>query len=221
MLNQLKKVVAVGFALLASVFVSPSQAAPITYNVTLTVTSPPGYSEDGPPLANPPTIGSVYKIRLTVDDSVLLTDGISMPGLVLGFRAKIDQTIWDMNQDSDFAGFRGPCYGRDSCTDEEWDMWGMPSDYLGFDVVDGKVVGLRGGVFGDLDFPFIDFDGNTFASLSGFAAGEDELVEVALNGTLAIELAPSAVPEPGTLLLSALGLVGVIGLVRRRTARLA
>jgi len=152
-----------------------------------------------PPLEapHPFNIGDGFSARLTVDDSILATDGPVNAGKVTNFYAQIGLSTWDQNNPSDFSGFRGPCYGPIVCTPAQDAIWGLGSEFLGFEVLNHQVVGLWGGVFGSSDFPWIDFLGGQFSSVPhywiddlGFRRGQDVAVQGALR-----------VPEPNTLAL--------------------
>lgn len=117
-------------------------------------------------------IGNRYLGSFTVDDALLLHDGLNQPGSLNAFRVQFEDVIWDMNDPALFGGFRGP------------NGFGLTP---GFDVLGGQVVNLRGGIFGRGDFPFIDFsvDSRLGAFSSASQAG-------AFGGTMSV----ARVPEP-------------------------
>lgn len=194
-----------------------AHATPITYEITLK-TSHVFYPDrlDDRVIKHEPKIGDKFTMRLKIDDSLLKKEGSQEVGLVLSFKAQIDKNVWQLNKPGD-ATFRGPCehWNRD-CSDEEWDKWGLGSDYFGFSVSSGKITSLFGGVIGsEGDEPFIDFWGDHFTSLTYFEAEpvvgvDDPVAVVALNGSLEFR----AIPEPTTFALFG---IGALALMRRRT----
>lgn len=101
-------------------------------------------------------VGNKYFGFLLVDDGILEEDGLNKKGELTQFWLRIEDYYWSMNLPdplSDFEGFRGPD--------------GLGSSSPGFDVVNGNIVNLRGGVYGQLDTPAVDFSNsgaNTFST---------------------------------------------------------
>jgi hypothetical protein len=196
---------------LGSAFATTASAAAIAFKATFTVDSiyaSPDYLPGT--LVSPPVTGEKYYAYIKVDDSILWSDGPANAGEVLAFSSQIGSSVWNPDLPwsivNDFAGFRGPCYGPISCTPEQYGIWGLGSEFLGFDVVNGAATGLRGGVFGAADFPYIDFLGDRFSSSSRFLVDPDLVgngvyEEFGLQGTLALQ----RIPEPGSVVLFAIG----------------
>ncbi|MBI2216470.1 MAG: hypothetical protein HYU51_04155 [Candidatus Rokubacteria bacterium] len=165
--------------LLAFVSVGTAHATPITHLVTFD------------------TVTETFLGVFAVDDAILALAGTNLPGAVSAFRVEMRESVWDLDlasPASDFSGFRGPIPGE-PCTACLF----APSP--GFDVLDGAIVGLRGGVFGPSDFPFVDF------LVDGFSALPRPGSEL-IGGTMSIFRVAS--PPAGVLLLA-----GVLVLVAR------
>jgi hypothetical protein len=145
------------------------------------------------------SVGDVYWGTFTSDDSVLLMDGDEVPGLFSAFRVQLGGLVWDMSDaGSAFSGFRGPLvYGGSASL-------GAPSP--GVRVSGGEIVDLYGGVHGSDDIPFVDFGGvNDFLAYDG---------AVQLAGSLTV----APIPEPSTLVLLGLCVVGLFVITRLRQA---
>jgi hypothetical protein len=222
-LQTLSAGVVAGVIILATLM-TDARANPINYEIVLTVDQVVQFHHLND-LLNPPAVGSQYRGTLQVDESVLSEDGKSMPGLILGFNAVMGATSWNPdlpNSNSlvggnDFAGFRGPCYSQErQCSDSQSAQWGLWSLYLGFDVQNGAVTNLWGGVYGSGDQTFIDFNGDRFMAMAMYDAKPEYLLSHIFQqqtfGTLTI----NRIPEPSTALLFALGLFGVFSFGRKR-----
>jgi hypothetical protein len=96
--------------------------------------------------------GNVYYGAFAIDSAILETDGLGKPGDLGFFVIKMEDNIWGYNFpiNNSFRGFRGPIPDCPSSA-----CLGALSP--GFDVVDGEITSLRGGVFGSGDVPFVDF----------------------------------------------------------------
>lgn len=194
---------------------APASAALIPYRFTITAQHI--YEDYGGGAQS----GQTYEGRLLVDDSILATDGPANAGRPVDFWLQIGPGIWDQNfpvneppHGSEFLGFRGPCYNPDlHCTAEQGAIWGLGSEFLGFEVLNGTIVGLWGGIFGQTDAPFVDFNGTSVwvAVRSLMTTG---LPRDYADFSGAIYVAPVAEPQ-GTALLM-LGLVSGAFLVLRR-----
>lgn len=176
----------------------PAYGTPIDFQVRLTVasTSVVDYHETH---SSVPPLGEQFFALVTVDNSILQTNGAQVPGIVLGFRAEMGSIIWDMQKPmglgNDFRGFRGPC---NDTTPDPNGYWHLNSKCLGFTVENHEVTGLLGGVWGPGDWTFIDFHGDRYnaqASFDGIGPGNGPVSRN--EGPLDIAL----VPEPSTLVL--------------------
>lgn len=204
-------------------------AIPITYQIKFTALTGSVTTSTYPDPIGSPTnqvedaAGKVYFGLFAVDDEVLSTDGIGKPGNLDFFYIQMEDNIWGYNSaaDNSFVGFRGPNPGDPSCTSTGCLFAPSP----GFDVVNGTITNLRGGVFGLADIPFVDFSPlgvpNTFAARgSPFIepGGTSTYVGTGVSnviGTMEI----FRVTEPDTVLLIGLGLLMLafmIGRVRRQ-----
>lgn len=181
-------------------------AIPVTYQIKFTALTGSVSTRTIPAPIGPPTThvddaaGRVYFGLFAVDDSILATDGLNKSGILDFFFIQMEDNIWAYNfaGNNSFVGFRGP--------------GGMGAASPGFDVVGGAITNLRGGVFGVLDVPFVDFSlaaANTFNALGSppgpFLPGTTITSVGAagrgIEGTMEI----FRVPEPAALTLLALG----------------
>jgi PEP-CTERM motif len=187
-----------------------AEATPIDYSIEFAVDTVGGAIDpnDCPPVSGDPNgvggfgcaiaAGDTYFGHFTIDDALLGDTGENLAAVVYDFVIEIAGIVWDYlapYPDSAFYGFRGPD--------------GLGSGSPGFDVVDGALANLRGGVYGASDPPYVDFsplgaDGGT----NRFGAGDGRTWAY---GDMRI----ARVPEPATW---ALGLIGVAaaGLARKR-----
>lgn len=177
---------ALAATLLAS---TAAHAIPISYTLNFDV----GFVSSAFPSDPDLKVGNRYLGSFTLDDALLLHDGLNQPGSLSAFRVQFEDVFWDMNDPTHFAGFRGP------------NGFGLTP---GFDVLGGQVVNLRGGIFSRGDFPFIDFSlfnvPGTFASAS--QAG-------AFGGTMSV----LRVAEPPLPVWALAGLIAIL-FYRRRPA---
>jgi hypothetical protein len=151
--------------------------------------------------------GKVYFGLFAVDDEILNTDGINKSGHVEFFYIQMEDNIWGYNLaiNNSFMGFRGPDPNDPSCVS----CLVAPSP--GFDVVNGAITALRGGVYGEADTPFVDFSfpgPNAFGAQGGLLGAGERHTYVGTNshgiqGTMEI----FRVPEPGTLSLFGVGIL--------------
>ena len=188
-----------------------ASAVPILHQIEFTVTYGSVTlwqlpSPIGPPIATSvvDATGRTYFGFFSVDSDVLLSDGVGKPGVLDSFYIQMESNIWGYNSplDNSFAGFRGPIPGDPFCLRTAACL-GAPSP--GFDVFNGEITNLRGGVYGDADVPFVDFSvgsqPNTFAALgSPFLIPGTTVSFVGtggqgIGGTMAIR----KVPEPPAL----------------------
>jgi hypothetical protein len=141
-----------------------------------------------------------------VDSAILQSDGDNIPAMPQHLRAVIGTTVWDQDQPSDLSGLRGPCYGPNpgGC---DFTLYGLGSDYWGFQVSGGELTGLWGGIFGAADFPYIDFLGDGYSAFfRPVALGDDGAVIDRLRGSWSFSR-QYAVNAPGTVLLLGIGLL--------------
>lgn len=185
-------------------------AVPVTFQIKFTVLTGSVVTLDltgpsGPSITEVDGAGKVYFGEFAVDDQLLLTDGTNKSGTLDFFRIQMEGNIWGYNDatNNSFAGFRGPD--------------GLGSLSPGFDVANGTITNLRGGVFGQSDVPFVDFSlfgANTFNALGKpfFIPGTSSSFVRDAMGTMEI----LRMPEPGTLALAGLGLLMVLTSLRSR-----
>lgn len=193
---------------------APTLAAPVSYEIDFEV------QYFGTGAIDPRVvIGDIYSGSFTVDDSILLSDGLNKAGLVSAFSITMEDVSWTMGlapPGSLFSGFRGPL--------------GLGASSPGFDVLGGTITNLRGGVFGESDIPYVDFsedprlphpagypscsDGTSYCGNSPNAFFTVNPLG-AFGGSMTIA---APVPEPETYAMLLLGL-GVVGFVSRRRLR--
>jgi len=163
----MRRLAALLFAVVLPAYASPLELH-FTFAIDRVVLEPLN-----PPASQPFQPGNNFHASLTVDDSILATDGRNA-GKVTDFISRIGLSVWDQNRPnkfgpfspSDFAGFRGPCTISDKI------VGCFSPDLLLFDVLDHQVVGLFGGVFGGSDFPYIDFSGDRFNAVPHYAVND-------------------------------------------------
>lgn len=167
---------------------SPALAADVSYEIDFEVQYL-GSSTLDPRVA----VGNHYHGSFTLDDTILLADGTNKPGSLSAFEITMEDVSWNMLRgypESQFSGFRGPS--------------GLNSPSPGFDVLGGRIVDLRGGVYGSADYPFVDFSvsaAQTFWTINPLGA---------FGGSMQLRNIASAVPEAEALAMALLGL-GIVG----------
>ena len=201
--------------LLLCAFTPLSYAAPISYGINYVVQhlDPLGL---GPMLDPRIAVGNVYTGSFTVDSAILAQDGINKSGSISAFTTTMEDVSWTTGLPfpmSEFAGFRGPN--------------GFGDVSPGFDVINGQITNLRGGVFGSADFPFIDFSLNVRlpsgidpSCTTGAFCGNSPNSFWTLNrlGGFGGSMTIFAIPEPETYALALLGLAIGGAMTRRRKA---
>jgi len=189
---------AVGFSCVGG---TPASATPIHFPFTLTVNPKvfihPTLCDVSGGFACATSLGDTFVGQFTVDDSVLLGDGIKDGVPITNFFLKIGRVAWDQNggdPDNFFGGFR----------DSHQSLAPSP----GLVVSGGALVDLRGGVIGGGDVPFVDFttfSPHRFIAFDAFGSSE-------IPGSLRI----GAVPEPSTFLLTLIGALSLCAVARAR-----
>lgn len=180
-------------AVAATIATVPAISAPIPYGFTLSVQSAHDLTLSSCaapsiqyfPCSTAP--GDSFRGSFWIDDAFLKNAGTAISAPVTGFMLRIGSIVWDQDHPSDFRGL------RDGLT------YQSGGNALSFDISNGVITGISGGVWGQSDPPYLDFvKGGTFAALD--PAGR------ALEGLVVV--APAAVAEPTTaaLMLSAAGL---------------
>ena len=161
-------------ALVLSAILTPatSFATPVSYQIEFNVDTIGGATDPGDCSPGEPNgaggfscsvaVGDTYFGSVTIDDALLGEDGENLAALVYDLVIEIAGITWDYlapYPDSAFYGFRGP--------------GGLGADSPGFDVLDGEVVNLQGGVYGLSDVPYVDFSPlGPDGGLNRFGAGD-------------------------------------------------
>jgi len=213
------------FALAVSVLACTpfvASAVPITYQLQFTVTSGSVESAivqpDGSVVFNQTSaVGNTYFGSFGLDSSFLSTDGMNRSATLDFFSIQMEDNIWGFNStNNSLVGFRGPTLSNPGCTA----CVGALSP--GFDILNGDIVALHGGVYGMFDVPFVDFlAGDTFEALGGrlSVASSSQYVGTRQNQTVLGSMRIVRIPEPGSaLVLFGLGAFG-LALVERRVRR--
>jgi|KBSSwiStaDraftv2_1062776.scaffolds.fasta_scaffold397425_1 hypothetical protein len=186
-------------AMSAALVPATSLATPVSYQIEFTVDSvagaldpgncSPGQGSGAGGFNCSVAVGDTYFGEFSIDDALLTEDGENLAALVYDFVIEIAGVVWDylMNDpNSVFEGFRGP--------------GGLGADSPGFDVADGEVVNLRGGVYGPGDAAYVDFSPlGPDGGLNRFAAGDGRTFAY---GDMLI----ARIPEPPTWALIVIGL---------------
>lgn len=112
-----------------------------------------------------PQVGDRYRGYIVLPDWELTEDGIGQSAELKEFYVKIEGVEWRLSKpfpQSHYWGFRGP---GDNLP--YYELGGVPSP--GLDIFGGQLVNLRGGVFSELDSPFIDFTAPSCGTSDPFA----------------------------------------------------
>lgn len=183
---------------LMAVFAAPlsAHAVPILHSLTFQV----DHVVDADPRI---AVGNVYHGLFSVDSSILAADGLNRGGNLGFLQVQIENFFWCYNvacPTNLFRGFRGPD--------------GLGSASPGFDILNGQIVNVRGGVFGSADFPFIDFSSNILdpsptPGCTGAYCGNSSNAFFTNNplGRFGGSMSVARISEPGTIALLSLGLV--------------
>lgn len=140
--------------------------------------------------------GDTFTGHFSVDTAILATDGFNNTAPIYDFYLPLGNLIYAQGpSNTALLGFRSEIGFADA---------------PGFVILNGAVTDLIGGVYGQADYPFIDFSGG-YTSNSNLFFAEDG-VESAY-GTLSVSLAD--VPEPATYTMVLAGL-GLLGFAQRR-----
>lgn len=153
-------------------------------------------------------VGKTYYGSFTVDSALLDHDGLNQLGNVSQFAIQMEDIIWNLGApfpQSAFSGFRGPT--------------GRFASSPGFDVLGGEITNLRGGVFGIVDEPFVDFStylppgvptGAPLSCPGSFCGNKvNSFGTVNPAGTFGGSMAVVRVSEPSTLALLVFGMAAL------------
>lgn len=204
-----------------------SHAGPINYQATFTVDHTDFYCQpnctghEGDAFIDPLHVGDQFVATMTTDSSILAHDGPSNAGLISAFHLDVNGLIFDPTIPSyaifELFRFVGPCVNiRLHCTVEQFDKWWQPSKYLGFEVADGEAIKLWGGVVFANPTTYLDFNGDRFGGPVILAYNSNwGYGAMSVRGSIALAAVPAQVPEPYTLALMFLGLIGIVWRYRK------
>ncbi len=213
--------------LIALIVTSPIAAAiPILYGVEFKVESGNVVTQAFDEAGNFSTttrnaVGNEYFGAFAVDSDVLQSDGIGKTGTLYFLFIKMEDNAWAYNfpGNNSLTGIIGP--NGAWCQEPRPLCRGAAAP--GFDVMNGEVIDLRGGVYGAGDIPFVNFSirpdehhqfgawGDPSSASSGNGLpGQSFSVLVGGRGAMRV----FRVPEPDAIGLLLLGLVG-LGLTAR------
>lgn len=169
-------------------FCSVAQATLIPYEVVLTVDRVVALHPCDT-LVGHTTFGCVadgqrFVGRFSVDDSLLGRSGVNLNAPIFNFRLQIGDVVWDQDHRSDLSSFRR--FSEDPSGPSGFGP--APS----FNVSDGELTAMTGGVVGHGDAPFVDF--YNVPLLGRFNAQDDSITW--LQGAMAVSRLAAAVPEP-------------------------
>ena len=188
----------IGFLFLLT---QPCLAGVIDYKLTFEVDTVSFLDDSTGAFDSSSLLGKKYFGYYSIDDSILDSDGLNLIGDLLEFNIEMEDTYWDMNMpfpESDFSGFRAGA------------PIGLGATSPGFDVIDGEIVNLQGGVYGTADFPFVDFSlfgDNTFNAL--FFVNKFEGPATTIIAGVQGSMGVTKVDEPSVVLLMVSGLVSL------------
>ncbi len=145
--------------------------------------------------------GDIFYGNFSLNGNGLAENGSNQAAELYGFRVRMNDVLWDNSlaygaEGNSFDGFRGPN--------------GLGSQSPGFNLIDGLVVSLTGGVYSPADPPYLDFiDSGVFYANDG---------QTRLSGSYLVQAISINSPGTSMLIVAALLLFAIQATAKKKRA---